>query len=240
VTPIATEPRPLSNGLAKQLLIYATIAGAGAAACASPAQAEIVYTPVRTNLDFVYPFDLNHDGIPDFQVGSSYLSGFVSLTVFPLVKGNKIAGTQGTQRNRCFAFGTDAAALPAGALIGPGRSFQSRANCMAAGYSGLHGGPWFEARDRYLGFAFLIDGETHYGWARLSVRSAFSDPGMARILGYAYETVPGKAIIAGDEGHSTETSTAHFLGALALGNSGLDIWRSKETVLDEVLTGDTK
>lgn len=178
MTPIATEPRPLNNRLAKQLLTYASIAGAGAAACASPAQAEVVYTPVRTNLDYVYPFDLNHDGIPDFQVGSSYLSGFDSLGVYPLVAGNKIAGTK---RNRCFDFGTDAAALPAGAPIGPGRSFQSRANCMAAGYSGLQGGPWFDSRERYLGFAFLIDGETHYGWARLSVRSAFAFPGMARI-----------------------------------------------------------
>jgi hypothetical protein len=215
MTPIATEPRAINKGLTKQLLAYATIAGAGAAACASHAQAEVVYTPIRTNLDFIYPFDLNHDGIPDFQVGSFYLSGFDTLGVYPLVTGNKIAGTK---RNRCFDFGTDAAALPAGAPIGPGRSFQSRANCMAAGYSGLNGGPWFEARERYLGFAFLIDGETHYGWARLSVRSAFAFPGMARIEGYAYETIPGKPIIAGDQGNTTNVSLEPgTLGALAMG-----------------------
>jgi hypothetical protein len=223
VIPIATEPRPLSKSLAKQLLTYATIAGAGAAACASHAQAEIVYTPVRTNLDFIYPFDLNHDGIPDFQVGSFYLSGSATLSIIPLVKGNKIAGTQ---RNRCFDFGTDAAALPEGATIGPARSFQSRATCMAAGYSGLHGGPWFDARDRYLGFAFLIHGKIHYGWARLSVKSAFAYPGMARILGYAYETVPGKAIIAGDEGNTAESSVKPAtLGALALGAPALNLSR---------------
>jgi hypothetical protein len=214
MTPIASEPCPLSKNLVKRLLAYAAVAGAGAAA-ASPAQAEIVYTPVRTNLDYVYPFDLDHDGIPDFQVGSIYLSGFETLAVYPLITGNKIAGTK---RNRCFGFGTDAAALPAGAKIGPGRSFQSRANCMAAGYSGLYGGPWFEARDRYLGFAFLINGETHYGWARLSVRSAFAYPGMARILGYAYETIPNNPIIAGDEGKNADVSQeSGTLGALALG-----------------------
>ncbi|MGD0987816.1 MAG: hypothetical protein ABR874_08400 [Candidatus Sulfotelmatobacter sp.] len=83
-------------------------------------------------------------------------------------------------------------------------------------------GPWFLKQDHYLGFAFNIDGKEHFGWARLSLGRFVFDH-TATITGYAYETVPGKAIIAGDEGNSGEVSTASAtLGALALGAPGLD------------------
>jgi hypothetical protein len=48
---------------------------------------------------------------------------------------------------------------------------------------------------------------------------------IGRILGYAYETVPGKPIVAGDEGNTTDASVEPTLGALALGAPALDLWR---------------
>jgi len=52
----------------------------------------------------------------------------------------------------------------------------------------------------------------------------------ARIAGYAYETVPGKPIIAGDEGNASEAFVEPpTLGALALGSPALNLWRKTAT-----------
>ena len=98
-------------------------------------------------------------------------------------------------------------------------------------YSGGNG-PWLNVSDRYVGFAFFISGKEHFGWARMSV-TKFLFNNTARILGYAYETIPGKPIIAGDEGNSTEVTErvnedSTTLGALAAGARARDISRRKE------------
>jgi hypothetical protein len=47
---------------------------------------------------------------------------------------------------------------------------------------------------------------------------------VAEVLGYAYETVPGKPITAGDTGHATRASLESApLGILALGAPGLQL-----------------
>jgi hypothetical protein len=91
------------------------------------------------------------------------------------------------------------------------------------------GGPkgyWLSKQLRvvgYLGLRFQVHGKTHYGWARLRVVSNFPDERLdATLLGYAYETVPNKAIIAGKtRGADTITlpmeTKAGTLGYLALG-----------------------
>lgn len=58
--------------------------------------------------------------------------------------------------------------------------------------------------DKYLGLRFDISGQTHYGWARVSVYNLpgtgdFPNSGWA-ITGYAYEKTPDTSIKAGDEG----------------------------------------
>ena len=84
---------------------------------------------------------------------------------------------------------------------------------MYSGYFGANG-PWVGLENHYLGLAFVIDGKTHFGWARLSVNGYYCPC----IGGYAYETEPGKAIIAGDEGSSANAEIVPgSLGALALG-----------------------
>ena len=84
-----------------------------------------------------------------------------------------------------------------------------------------------------MGARFTIKGKQHFGWIRLSVSEA---PFVAHLTGYAYETVPGKPIIAGktkgfDVVSAIPTSSDQqpaTLGVLALGASGLSIWRRKE------------
>lgn len=95
---------------------------------------------------------------------------------------------------------------------------------------------------RYLGLKFLIKGKIHFGWARVKVNRNDLPPYVrAVVTGYAYETIPGKAIIAGatkvpDDAEPTAAFSSHTLepatpGTLALGAPGLSIWRSKESAV---------
>jgi hypothetical protein len=105
-------------------------------------------------------------------------------------------------------------------------------------YAGL----WLNAQHRYLGLKFMIQGQVHFGWARLNV-SVTHDFFTATLTGYAYETIPNKPIITGDilgEAQTQDeismeqpTVTAPTpepmdLGFLALGSRGLSIWRREE------------
>jgi hypothetical protein len=105
--------------------------------------------------------------------------------------------------------------------------------------------------DRYLGLKFQIHGKPHFGWARLSVqfRTVFHYYFfMATLTGYAYETIAGKSIKAGqtkgtaddstyeDFGPSASVSTPILdtpqplsLGMLALGAQSVPLWRRKES-----------
>jgi hypothetical protein len=136
-----------------------------------------------------------------------------------------------------------AAAVEWGVVVGngPERSFQSQALPMDSSnsfyYFGGGGtvnsfGPWGKGRKStgpYLGFKFLIDGEVHYGWARVNVKSTFLDLS-ATITGYAYETVANRPILTGftsggveassDASQQVQPPVAGSLGQLAIGASG--------------------
>jgi len=132
-----------------------------------------------------------------------------------------------------------ASALPAGREIGPEGLFGSSATmevCSTSDGMGPHSsGPWLDVKNRYLAFAFFIDREVHYGWARLSVtvKSGSCAASAAVLTGYAYETAPGKPIAAGQtsgaDDISREKRSQPTLGWLALGSMGLVAWRRDET-----------
>jgi hypothetical protein len=140
-----------------------------------------------------------------------------------------------------------ALALKGGSTIGPEAPFiQNESNFMAATFP-THRGSWFVSGARYLGVAFEINGKTHYGWMRLVNSSQRG----ATLTGYAYETIPGKPIKAGqtkgldDPPEESENAAPHAsaptfslplpavgslpkgsLGELALGAAGLGLWRA--------------
>jgi hypothetical protein len=135
-----------------------------------------------------------------------------------------------------------AAAVPWGVVVGngPERSFQSQALPMDSSnsiyYFGGGGtvnsfGAWGKGRRAtgpYLGFKFLIDGEIHYGWARVNVQANFLDVS-ATLTGYAYESVANRPILTGftqgsldassDVSQQTQPPVAGSLGQLAVGAS---------------------
>jgi hypothetical protein len=84
--------------------------------------------------------------------------------------------------------------------------------------AGSSWGQWKDVRNRYLGFKFAIKGKTHYGWALLNVTFNPKNLKITAILtGYAYETIPNRAMIAGKTQEADERDQPATLGRLALG-----------------------
>jgi len=167
----------------------------------------------------VYPLDLNHDGITDFNISNLYYPGQQSSTVLPYA--SPAAGVEGVSG----VYGTRfASALGAGSRIGPNAPFCC--GVMAGPGAGRGNGNRWNVSNRYLGLKFQINGKTHYGWARLSVWVTDVVRINAALTGYAYETIPNKPIIAGKtKGHDVITLERAALGRLAQGSTGLAAWR---------------
>jgi len=236
--PRPKTPRNLSLSNQRRLGAYASAAaaaGVGVLALATPSEAEVVYTPTHLKLPALYggvpgyKLDLNDDGIADFVlINSTFGHG-----------GAQYAKRKG--RNQVLGAGSYASALSFGAAIGPngpfnGASFMAR--WINSSGSIFSHGPWVNVRDRYLGFKFLIAGEYHFGWARISL-----EYGLMHLTGYAYETVANQPIKAGQETgsadaanishtHSGTLTATATLGRLAQGAAGLVAWRreAEETI----------
>lgn len=228
---IPVNRRPiLSQELEKKLLTYVSL-GAAASACvvagAQPAEAKVIHTQANETINFQKhtKIDLNNDGIPDFAFGSDFQFCCETNVLLGPFKFNKIM-SNGTP-------------LGSGVTVGLGGKFISRPAYLEFAFenfsSGIitYGGQWLGVQDKFLGVAFRINGQVHFGWARLSFSGTALEQGT--LVDYAYETVPGKAIVTGatsdDEAVETKPtsalqgSTPQTLGALAGGASGLHLWR---------------
>jgi hypothetical protein len=257
-TPRPRKTAKLSDSVHQQVNMYALAAGAAGVsllALAPLAEAKIVYTPAHAVIGHggapYVAIDLNHDGLADLAVATSHNSCtstcLVNLGAFPL--GNEIKGTKFSSHSTSVFV---AWALRPEARVGPHAPFIRGGNfgCEMLdvfSFPSMHyrkfTGHWHDVKNRYLGVKFSVDGETHFGWVRLSVH----DQGhaiTAVLTGYAYETVPNKAILAGkteepDEMSATTPTPATLgtlepmpamLGLLALGAPGLSIWRREESM----------
>src|SRR5277367_2536779 len=153
-------------------------------ASAPPSQAKIVYTPADVVLlchiscGAHYNLDLNHDGVTDFTI--QLIGGTLDVC-----NSSFMVGELPASGNDAIGSGGYAAALTQGAPIGHSQQFQGGEGTMAwseyVQCVSKHGGAWWNVTDRYLGLSFRRDGRTHYGWARLTVRSAV----YAHLTGYA-------------------------------------------------------
>ena len=253
-TSIKPETRPrarLGGTLEKNLLAYAAAASAGLLLAARPADAEIIYTPsnipmavARRNLGPAFTqFDLNNDRTRDFTFAMSYTSLYNSSTlrhkfylkVVPAQVGN--GAVQGMKT-------TLAAALSQGDKIGPQQKFGANGLYMALSefdaFGSRKSGTWQNVEYAYVGLKFVITGEIHYGWARIKFPYPGTfDPGplgFPSIYGYAYESTPNRAIVAGQtSGSAQETSTASTpasLSVLAAGASGVNLLRGRNFASD--------
>jgi hypothetical protein len=239
----------LSGSMHQQLSAYAlaaNAAGVGLLTLAQPSEAKIVYTATHRVISpgKSYDLDLNHDGITDFTLLNHHMSttsGFKASFYAEPGPSNAVQGHIRFGRNSAFA-------LDRGARIGSKRPFPlGRASLAYSTFfltRGYRGGSWFNVTNRFLGLKFKIHGKTHYGWARLSITVNSKISGT--LTGYAYETIPGKGLVAGqtkgmDDSNIEQLDAAltapvpdspqpPTLGTLAMGAPGLSIWRRKDSV----------
>jgi len=232
---------PLNSKLNQHLAAYvaaASAAGVAVLAAAPQAEAKVVYTPAHTFINGSTTIDLNHDGTADFMLGFHELSKAIVLAVAPEVKGNEI-----------LMKGEVAAGI-FGQPVGPGEKFAASTGgygWMLMADAGSYSvtwffGPWANTTNRYLGFKFLINGQAHYGWARLSVGNYLHSETAVVLTGYAYETEPNTKIIDGylTDGTSDNLTPTDLLapapqpaglGMLARGADALAIWRREDDVI---------
>jgi hypothetical protein len=226
------ESKSLPSSLERRFSSYAlaaSAAGVGLLALALPVEGKVVYTPadkwLPVNRDFY--IDLNHDHVNDFEFrlrSSKWSTGFLRSLV---------AGRANTSQstNAVSSINECAPALPKGKKIGPNARFSPDAPLFVKGslsevaYSSC---PWLHvAKQAYLGLRFAIQGQIHYGWARLGYIST-SRPATAKLTGYAYETIANKAIIAGKtKGPDVITVQPASLGYLARGAAAIPVGRDR-------------
>jgi hypothetical protein len=265
----ARKASNLYQSIHQQLNVHAIVVALGAVvsvlALTQPSEAKIVYThanvmvscggvPATHHPPVVcfkqYNLDLNHDGVTDFTIKVSFFGGIECTSSWGV-------GEFPASGNGAIDSGGYAAALMQGAPIGHSQQFIRSGETMAyynwygpgPPCSHTAGGPWGNVTDRYLGLSFQVNGRTHYGWARLTV--SIPSPLYANLTGYAYETIVGKSIIAGQtKGTADDPTNEDFgpgasltnplpdtpkpasLGMLALGAQGVPLWRRKESAVE--------
>jgi hypothetical protein len=193
----------VSPALNRSLTVYALAAGAaGVSLLLAPrATAQIAYTPAHAilNRDGMYTIDLNHDGIADLLIRQQpYFHEGQVLSAVPANGNAVVEGLLGW-----------AAAMSPGSVIGSSKAFFSRKASMAIltkfGYYYASWAP--NTIDHYLGIKFLINGETHYGWARMTAQIHLQTRQIySKLTGYAYQIQPNTPITAGDMGNGAATS----------------------------------
>jgi hypothetical protein len=250
-SPLPRKTANLSESIHQQLSMYAlaaSAAGVGTLCFAKPAEARIVYTPAHVAIKAnggLFHIDLNHDGTPDFAFSNHWYVGEKSYRTLKVIQSQSANEIWMTNSKACGMVSLSAAAaLPKGKRIGPKADFRHSnfGAVMAVVVPSLSCGVWLGKSNfqAYLGLKFIIKGKIHFGWARVKVDTGLQQrPFLATLTGYAYETIPGKAIIAGatkgpDDAEPTAAFSSHTpepatLGALALGAPGLSIWRRKES-----------
>jgi hypothetical protein len=222
------KPAKLSESTQRQLNMYAlaaTAAGVGVLALAEPADAKIIYTKANVKIHNHFILNLNRGRRGDFSFATRHSGGMVSgkfgLYVNPIGTKNRIWGTGGY-----------ASALAPGVRVESNTEKFSERHYLMWTWNGCMAnssgrGQWGDVTDGYLGLRFMIAGKVHYGWARLSVPW---DGGLtkATLTGYAYETIPNKAIITGKTKEPDVIAVQPAtLGHLAAGAAAIQAWRKE-------------
>jgi len=139
-----------------------------------------------------YPLDLDGDGATDL-IFSSQTDGFSVFTQTGAAVWATAAGAMDLNTLAVpLAAGTEITASLQPLYLWDNDSVNGSllTSAMSQGAIGL-----FTGQNAYLGVQFLHSGETHYGWVHLDTSYVGLNTG--NLLGYAWEDVPGQALMAG-------------------------------------------
>jgi len=193
---IPTTKIARSRTAAKSMAALSLVSGLSMATEQS-AQASIVYTNSTATVDSnnpSYNLDLNGDSTVDYTLQWNGIVGKIKETISSSPGGGTAAS------NEVVINGGYAAALDVNTLISSSSSFGSGTQDLGTTLiSGTVQGPFAtQPGDHYLGLKFDIGGEAHYGWAILNdVVGSVGGEQSLTLKGWAYETIAGKSILAG-------------------------------------------
>jgi len=205
---------PVENNIKVRLTSYAAVAGV-VIATGSNVNAQVVYSGVKDTLvtGHLTPFELDLDGDSqaDFKFGIwlqslsyNYNSAYIkqersgSYLNSWMEKGNVQAVGEGLMISNYGYVGS-------GTLnwAYSGNSWNLASYVISAGSPVGFAG----AGDQFIGLRFWIGADLHYGWARVNIPTLSNK---IKIVDWAYESTPGKAIAAGIlETNLTAADTVH-------------------------------
>jgi hypothetical protein len=217
---------------------WSKFAAVGSATLASPSitSATIVHvvppTPISVDVDLQngLAFDVDGDGDLDLTVGAGQ-EGTIPLLVAGLASGigqNIVVGqsplnSQGRMLIERYDLGSPV--VPFGAI---GGSVVRTSIVGSAG--GFGNGMWSLSDTGYAGVGLWNAGQSQRqaGWLKIRTRPSGHRLDKVEVLEWAYETVPGRSIIAGDTGSGVSTPLpGDYNGNGTVGAEDADLWRSK-------------
>lgn len=166
-----------------------------------PPPPNIIYTDIEPdfnseNVEDFYELDLNRDGVVDFNLSSSS-DVWEWLGINANTSGGIIAVTPWYTNIVPLEIDTE--------IFTPSRFFNGEyyaasgfitlGDCLGNEDRDACYYDWSGKNDKYLGLRIVINGQKHYGWARLSVTSSTQWV----ISDYAYNTTPNSPILAGQK-----------------------------------------
>ena len=221
---------PDSQALTERRWVAYALGALGVAALTPSSSASIVYTKVNVTIsEGVIPIDLDQDGKTDFKL-HNYWAGTSSSVQVITIKGNTSDSVAAVIGHKKTIF-EEASPVPLNYSIGSGVSKQF-VN-LKSNHAYIGGG----ITNQFLGLRFSINGQTHYGWARITTKGHGFQFATIQLTGFAYETTPNTAILAGDRGPGAKQAEVEAvpgesgpsLAMLSLGAPGLDIWRRRKS-----------
>ncbi|RIA09703.1 putative secreted protein (Por secretion system target) [Flavobacteriaceae bacterium MAR_2010_72] len=173
-------------------------------------QAQIIYTDIEPdftgeNLGDSYDLNLNNDQIVDYNLWSSTNEKWTFFIIWNPNGANSVLSIS--------PFYTYAVPLDKNWEIFNLSGYKNGEYYEAHGIISLeecygivcyydYNYDWKDKNDKYLGLRFLINGQTHYGWARLNVSST----SQWTIMDYAYNATPNQPIYSGQRVLDLEAS----------------------------------
>lgn len=250
------ESKKLSQSLRSKVDMYglaAAAAGMSIAALSPSAQGEVVFTPAHQKIGSKgVIIDFNHDGIADFEIAPrNFFADGRGMVVYSHQSNRAFGAASRDNFVSMLPLGYTVGPNSARFKLGPASSVYPKPKkflyyCLAGSGGASCEGPWYKTggtSGSYVGFKFLIDGQVHYGWARLKLEVTGRNFQVAVYLtGYAYETVANKPIVTGKTSGAVEsgakesetsadamrpsaTLPSATLGMLSAGASALPLWR---------------
>jgi hypothetical protein len=159
-----------------------------------------------------FHLDLNNDIITDFEFkkfSRLVACGGRSSGATTRVNYDVEIGTSDTS-NAVMTDGSVVLSLDSSTMISPDSLWATASRILLSVYSTVIppcipsiGGYWINVSDKYIGLKFIKNNKTYYGWARLSstyaesLRSCLLISGQLILKDYAYNSIPGQPILAG-------------------------------------------